>query len=131
MTTKTRITKHKTILSTLNEEIGEIFLTNCSNKKGIKIHHIEFKIFDDYEHYKNKGIMTKAVADYLQYCKEGNINSLIAIVKKDNIASVRVLEKNNFAKLQELEKFYIYVIDLRFEPDFTKKTIQEFQKRIF
>ena len=124
MTTKTRITKHKTILSTLNEEIGEIFLTNFSDKKGIK--NIEFKIFDDYEHYKNKGIMTKAVADYLQYCKEGNINRLIAVVKKDNIASVRVLEKNNFAKLQELEKFYIYVINLRFEPDFTKKTIQEF-----
>ncbi len=44
----------------------------------------------------NNGLATELVNGFIHLCKENNISSLFARVDSDNIASIRVLEKNNF-----------------------------------
>lgn len=44
----------------------------------------------------NKGFGTELVDGFIHWCKENNISTVLAGVDPDNIASIRVLEKNNF-----------------------------------
>lgn len=43
-----------------------------------------------------KGVATELVEGFIHWCKENNISTVSAAVDPDNIASIRVLEKNNF-----------------------------------
>ena len=47
------------------------------------------------EKYHNKGIMTKELGQYLDTIKN-DYKAITAVVKKDNLASMRVLEKVEF-----------------------------------
>ncbi len=44
----------------------------------------------------NNGLGTELVQGFMQLCKELNISAVLAGVDPENIASIRVLEKNNF-----------------------------------
>ena len=44
----------------------------------------------------SKGFATEFVEAFIHWCKENNISTVLAGVDPDNIASIRVLEKNNF-----------------------------------
>lgn len=44
----------------------------------------------------NNGLATELLDGFLHWCKENNISTVLAGVEPDNIASIRVLEKNNF-----------------------------------
>lgn len=44
----------------------------------------------------NNGLATELVDGFIHWCKENNISTVLAGVEPDNIASIRVLEKNNF-----------------------------------
>ena len=46
----------------------------------------------------NNGFATELVEGFIHWCKENNISTVLAGVAPDNIASIRVLEKNNFSK---------------------------------
>lgn len=65
------------------------------------------------EKYRNKGIMSKELPLFLQDCKNKNYNQMYALCKKNNIASKRLLEKNDFIALKEFRDTIIFVIDLR------------------
>jgi [ribosomal protein S5]-alanine N-acetyltransferase len=45
----------------------------------------------------NNGYATEFVEGFIHWCRENNISSILARVDPDNIASIRVLEKNNFS----------------------------------
>ena len=68
--------------------------------------HLEFEIKEE---YRQKGLMTQHLPIYLQQLKEKNITSLIALVKKDNLVSKRLLEQNNFIELAEINKCICYI----------------------
>lgn len=51
--------------------------------------------------YRRQGIMTSAVSLICDWAFDNNILSVTADTKEDNIASIRVLEKNNFLKVKE------------------------------
>jgi len=44
----------------------------------------------------NNGLATELVEGFIHWCKENNVSTVLARVDPDNIASIRVLEKNNF-----------------------------------
>ena len=50
------------------------------------------------EKYHNKGIMTKELGQYLDTIKN-DYKALTAVVKEDNLASIRVLIKNGFIQI--------------------------------
>lgn len=43
-----------------------------------------------------KGIATELVESFIDWCKDNDVSTVSAAVEPDNIASIRVLEKNNF-----------------------------------
>lgn len=45
----------------------------------------------------NNGFATELVEGFIDKCKENDISTVLARVDPDNIASIRVLEKNNFS----------------------------------
>jgi RimJ/RimL family protein N-acetyltransferase len=61
-----------------------------------------------------KGIATELVESFIHWCKENNISTVSAAVDPDNIASIRVLEKNNFlTKTTDANgRALLYVYDL-------------------
>ena len=63
----------------------------------------------------NYGLATEMVDGFIHWCKENNISSILAGVEPDNIASIRVLEKNNFL-IQEKDSdgvnlLFVYDLD--------------------
>ncbi len=44
----------------------------------------------------NKGFATELLEGFIHWCQKNNISTVLARVDPDNIASIRVLEKNNF-----------------------------------
>ena len=50
------------------------------------------------EKYHNKGIMTKELGQYLDTIKN-DYKAITAVVKEDNLASIRVLIKNGFIQI--------------------------------
>jgi len=79
------------------------------------IPYIEYKISN--KEYKNKGIMSLEIKEYLKECKNKNIIKLIAQVNKNNIASIKILEKNNFINLKQFKDILIYGFDSRFSKE--------------
>lgn len=82
-----------------NREIGKIQIVNH------RVPHIEYDL-DPAWH--NKGIMTREITAYLAEIKHFYPN-LMAVVEKDNKASIRVLEKVGFVKFKPMKRYLIYV----------------------
>ena len=73
-----------------NIEVGLIKLVQYKNQS---FSHIEY---ETYPSFRFSGIMKKHLPIYLSKLKE---KCIIAIVKQDNIPSIRLLQANNFNKI--------------------------------
>lgn len=90
-----------------NQEIGEIFLCNY---EGLPLPNLEYKIFDESNH--NKRIMSEELPKYLASCRLKGITRLIAQVEDDNLASIKILEKNGFIQTAKFDEVICYIVDL-------------------
>ena len=105
MTTAKLANYHKIIRD--GKEVGKIQILNYYDS-GVP--QLEYDL--DKEYWGN-GIMTQELRDYIERIKD-NYKFLIAIVKKDNLASIRVLEKIEFSDFFLFKKtgykFYIKML---------------------
>ncbi|MEY3415876.1 MAG: Acetyltransferase domain, partial [Pseudomonadota bacterium] len=86
--------------------------------------HLEYSLIEE---YWNQGIMSIELPKYLKKCKRLGIPRLIALVKKDNEASIKLLEKSCFIKIATFDDAFGYVLaqDLMDEiKQFNKKTVR-------
>ena len=66
--------------------------------------------YGTHEEFRNNGFMTEAVDALCSWAfKSGKVNSVIAETAKDNPASFSVLEKNNFVKYSQNNKYYYWM----------------------
>ncbi len=100
--------KHEITTTKLWEKIGYIQLV--SYLRADTTPHLEYSID---EGHRNQGIMSRELPKYLKKCKKYDNNQLIAVVKKDNLPSIKLLEKNGFFRVGEIDDKFSYVIDLR------------------
>lgn len=88
------------ILKAENKMVGDICIVGEPNENG------EIEIgYGTYDEYKGKGYMTEMVSGIILWAKsQANVQSIIASTNKDNVASFKVLEKNNFKTIGETEE---------------------------
>jgi RimJ/RimL family protein N-acetyltransferase len=97
------------ILKEDNKLIGDIGIGHYSNDKT----KMEIFYFINSK-YWNKGYVSEAVSVFLKYLKDYRIvSSLIGIVVPHNVASSRILLKNNFIKIEYEDKHKRDVYELR------------------
>ena len=105
MTTARLANYHRIIKD--GKEVGKIQILNYYDSGVPQLE------YDLDKEYWNKGIMTQELKDYIERIKD-NYKFLIAIVKKDNFASMRVLEKIEFSDFFLFKKtgykFYIKML---------------------
>ncbi len=96
------------ILTTENKMIGDLCIVGEPNEAG------EIEIgYGTYEEFKNKGYMTEIVSGIIEWAKkQAIVKSIIASTDKTNVASFKVLEKNNFIKTGETETLFNWKLDL-------------------
>ncbi len=82
---------------------------NLVKYRGQSLPHLEFEIE---EKFRGKGIMSKELPKYLKWMKSEGQNRLLAVVKQDNIASQKLLEKNHFHKIATFETTFSYAVAL-------------------
>ncbi len=111
--------KHK------HEEIGYLQLVNYTLGKQ-SISHIEYHINDK---YRNKGVMAKELPKYLKMCKKYDCVRLIAVVEKDNEASIKLLVRNGFIKIKDFDNHYSYIAHLDFKIDKLEKMTELFYRQ--
>lgn len=80
-------------------EIGKIQIISR------KVPHIEYDLDPPWH---NKGIMTRELTAYLDEVKHLYPN-LMAVVEKDNKASIRVLEKVGFINFKPIRHYFTYL----------------------
>ena len=80
---------HRIIIE--GKEIGYIQILSYNNSHP----QIEYNLDDGYH---NKGIMTRELKNYLEVIKN-DYKVITAVVKDDNLASIRVLVKNYFIQI--------------------------------
>lgn len=80
---------HRIIIE--GKEIGYIQILSYNNSHP----QIEYDLDDKYH---NKGIMTRELGQYLEVIKN-DYKVITAVVKDDNLASIRVLVKNGFIQI--------------------------------
>jgi RimJ/RimL family protein N-acetyltransferase len=86
--------------------------------------HLEYSLIEE---YWNQGIMSIELPKYLKKCKRLDIPRLVALVKKDNKASIKLLEKSCFIKIATFDDVFGYVLaqDLMVEiKEFNKKAVR-------
>ncbi|MEN9963303.1 MAG: hypothetical protein RL582_398 [Bacteroidota bacterium] len=83
------------ISKTENKMIGDLCIIGEPNSHG------EIEIgYGTYEEFQNKGFMTEIVGGIIEWVKsQPTVKSIIASTDKTNIASYKVLQKNNFIKV--------------------------------
>jgi RimJ/RimL family protein N-acetyltransferase len=101
--------------------IGYLRLTK-QQRNGLP--HLEYSLIEE---YWNQGIMSIELPKYLKKCKRLDIPRLVALVKKDNEASIKLLEKSCFIKITTFDDVFGYVLaqDLMVEiKQFNKKAVR-------
>jgi len=90
-----------------HKKIGYIELVSYMGRDDIP--ELEYSLDEE---YRNKGIMTKELPLYIKrYCKKYH-RKIIAIVDDNNFFSIKILEKNGFAKYYSFDNKHIYLLDL-------------------
>jgi len=85
-----------------NSMVGDLCIVGQPNELG------EIEIGNGtYEEYQGKGYMTEMVGGIIEWAKtQSLVKSIIASTNKSNLASFKVLEKNNFIQMIETSLFY-------------------------
>lgn len=94
----------KTEIKNGKEIIGYIQLVKYQ-RGGLP--HIEYSLI---ENYWNQKIMSVELPKFLKKCKKLEIPRLIAMVKQNNKASIRLLENNKFIKIATFDDKFGYVL---------------------
>lgn len=91
-----------------NKMVGDICIIGEPNSEG------EIEIgYGTYDEFQGKGFMSEAVNCIIKWAKtESKVNSILASTLKNNIASFKVLEKNNFIKTGETETLFNWRLTL-------------------
>ena len=94
-----------------NKMVGDLCIVGEPNADG------EIEIgYGTYEEFQGKGFMTEIVSGIIIWTKTQSIvKSIIASTDKTNIASFRVLEKNNFNKIGETEALFNWKLEMNKE----------------
>lgn len=82
-----------------NKMVGDICIVGEPNAKG------EIEIgYGTYTEFQNKGYMTEIVSGIISWAKkQPKVKSVVATTEKTNIASYKVLRKNNFVRINETD----------------------------
>jgi len=91
-----------------NKMIGDICLYGEPNENG------EVEIgYGTYDEFQNKGYMTEITKGIIDWARtQIKIKSIIASTNKKNVASFKVLEKNNFIKIGETETLFNWKLEM-------------------
>ncbi len=91
-----------------NKMIGDLCMVGEPNLEG------EIEIgYGTYEEFQNKGFMTEIVGGIIEWTKtQPKVKAIIASTEKENTASCKVLEKNNFGINGENENLLNWKLDL-------------------
>jgi len=89
--------------------IGDLCIVGEPNTEG------EIEIgYGTYEEFQGMGYMTEMVAGMITWAKtQASVKSIIASTAKDNVASLKVLQKNNFIEVLETETTINWRLELR------------------
>ncbi len=90
------------IYKTDNKMVGDLCIVGEPNLEG------EIEIgYGTYHEFQNKGFMTEIVSGIVGWAQtQSKVKSVIASTEKINIASSKVLERNNFIKVCETETLF-------------------------
>lgn len=96
------------ISKTDNKMIGDLCIVGEPNTDG------EIEIgYGVYDEFQNKGFMTEIVGGMIGWAKtQPQVKTVIASTEKTNIASFKVLEKNNFLKIGETDTLFNWSLKL-------------------
>lgn len=92
-----------------NKMIGDLCIVGEPNADG------EIEIgYGTYEEFQNKGFMTEIVGGIIEWTKtQPLVKSIIASTNKTNKASFKVLEKNNFIKIDQTETLFNWKLKIK------------------
>jgi len=88
--------------------------------------HIEFALQQE---YRNQGIMGRELPVYLKRIAK-KYPRLIALVKEDNAASIKLLQNNGFCPLTFVDDTICYVIDLNCDKALLHELMRQFRLNI-
>jgi [ribosomal protein S5]-alanine N-acetyltransferase len=96
------------ISKTENKMIGDLCIVGEPNAEG------EIEIgYGTYSEFQIKGFMTEIVRGMVEWAKtQPFVKSIIASTNKTNVASFKILEKNNFVKIGETETLFNWKLKL-------------------
>ena len=96
------------ISKTENRMVADLCIIGEPNVNG------EIEIgYGTYEGFQGKGFMTELVAGIIKWSKtQPRVKSVIASTNKDNIASFKVLQNNNFFKIGETDILFTWKLEL-------------------
>ncbi|KOY87823.1 GNAT family acetyltransferase [bacterium 336/3] len=97
------------ISKTENKMIGDLCIVGEPNAEG------EIEIgYGTYDEFQGQGYMTEVVRGMIEWAKTQQIvKAMIASTDKTNIASSKVLEKNDFIKIGETETSFNWKLIIR------------------
>lgn len=92
-----------------NKMIGDLCIVGEPNTAG------EIEIgYGTYDEFRGKGFMTEIVSGIIEWANtQQKVKAIIASTNKTNSASFKVLEKNNFVKINETEELFHWKLNLR------------------
>lgn len=97
------------ILKETNTMVGDLCFQGTPNQHG------EIEIgYGTYPEFQQQGFMTEAVGGMIEWAKQqSNILFIIASTDKSNVASFKILEKNNFVKIGETEDLFNWKLKIQ------------------
>lgn len=92
-----------------NEMVGDLCIYGEMNADG------EIEIgYGTYDEFQKKGFMTEIVRGIIYWVStQVSVKSIIASTDKSNVASFKVLEKNNFVKIGETETLFNWKLEIK------------------
>ena len=94
-----------------NKMVGDLCIVGEPNADG------EIEIgYGTYDEFQGKGFMTEIVGGIIEWTKMQQIvKSITASTDKTNTASFKVLQKNNFIKIEETETLFRWKLEMNNE----------------
>jgi len=94
-----------------NKMVGDLCIVGEPNADG------EIEIgYGTYEEFQGKGFMTEIVGGIIEWTKmQPIVKSITASTDKTNTASFKVLQKNNFIKIEETETLFRWKLEMNNE----------------
>lgn len=99
------------ILKTENKMVGDLCIVGEPNAQG------EIEIgYGTYEAFQGRGYMTEVVSGIIEWARtQPEVKSITASTDKNNVASFKVLQHNNFMKVGETDTSFNWKLVIRNE----------------